>query len=815
MKIYDKTIEKCAYGHFDLDKKAGYTITDGDKLHSPWYYVYNNTKLLLYVDQNGPVKIQYQPPKGILVIKREIGETQSKWLTWVQSEDLNGGVAVNNFNSPKLDCNGEKPKHTVSFTPEIATYVSEYRNAVIKTEIFMPYDKATVSMKVTVKNTANYTRDFVVTPAVAPYVNVAQMVAWDLPEWYLSTRAVKFEDRICFCGHMTDPLMIKENERAITFNLDYDADAEIEPSMNSFRGNSSFFNPQSVAEKWNYSLKVKDLPHGFGGQASYVVKYNCTLKAGEEKTFTQVLTVQQATRYNDQENQYEKMYFDKGSYDKCVKDTVNFYDGIFNARKVKTNNQIFDNFMNYFTPLQMFWVCSLDRGWPSGMRGTRDASQDFMGIVPINPDWAKQTMLELFEHQRTDGWMPRQVSIISRTAPHDMRYFSDGGAFLLELVHEYLTFTRDKEFLNQKTVWLDSDEHSTVLEHIERCVDFYLDENNIGEHGLCKAWYGDWYDIMDQIGMDGIGESVTVTAQNVLNLKNLADMIDWLIKEKFLSDKYLSVKERYLSYRQRFLTGMREHAYNKLGYFNGYFNDNRKWLMSDEDPDGENRVYLVSNAWAVISGSATQEMAKSVIDNVKKENLGVVGYNTVSKGFPVYIDKAGRLGNGTFSSASPYNHAQSFYVRACCVAGDAEEAYKATRYIFPIEQDYAPVEKTFSSPYAIVNGYGLNHSAGFQFLSGTVSYVLRNFYNNFLGIVYRYDGLEICPCLPKALGDCEVEFTYLGKKFTVKYYQNQEKGVTFNGKVWDKTVLRFEGNKTAYYFADSDLKDENVIEIRV
>ena len=86
----------------------------------------------------------------------------------------------------------------------------------------------------------------------------------------------------------------------------------------------------------------------------------------------------------------------------------------------------------------MYWVGSLDRGWPSSMRGSRDASQDFCGITPLAPEWTRKTMLELLEHQQTDGWFPRQVSTISRTAPHDMSYFCDGGAFFLELVHEYL-----------------------------------------------------------------------------------------------------------------------------------------------------------------------------------------------------------------------------------------------------------------------------------------------------------------------------------------------------------------------------------------
>lgn len=74
---------KNKYGNYNLGQKASYTLTDGDKLVAPWYYVYQNRKILLYVDQNGPVKIQYQPPSGILVSKREMGENQSKWQVYI------------------------------------------------------------------------------------------------------------------------------------------------------------------------------------------------------------------------------------------------------------------------------------------------------------------------------------------------------------------------------------------------------------------------------------------------------------------------------------------------------------------------------------------------------------------------------------------------------------------------------------------------------------------------------------------------------------------------------------------------------------
>lgn len=822
MKLYDKANAECLYGRFSLNKKAGYTLTAGDKLRSPWYYIYQNRKILLYVDQNGPVKIQYQPPSGILLSKRELGETQSKWQVWVSSPSLNNGVAVSNFNSPKLDCNSVKPVFTVDWTPTTAIYKSEYDVADIITEIFVPFDKATVCMKTTIVNKSDKDTEFTVTPAIFPYVNVPQMVAWDLPEWYLSNKPRLNGKALSICGQMYSPDMIKENERSVTFNMDFDENADFELDLSCFAGSGSFFTPETVVNDQSLSYKMKDgdKVSSFGDfQAVWAAKYKTEIKAGNSKTFTQVLTVQDKREYSVEENQVELVYFDKAGYEKKVLETERFYDGIFTARTVKTNNPLYDDFINNFAPLQMYWVCSLDRGWPSSMRGTRDASQDFVGILHIFPEWAKTTIKELFEHQRTDGWFPRQVSTISRTAPHDMRYFSDGGAFLLELVHEYLAFTRNFDFLNEKVWWFDSDQEDTVLDHIKRTVDFYLAPINIGEHGLCKVWYGDWWDPMDKIGMDGIGETVTVTAQMILNLKNLADLYKHLCKKSILDSTYVELAEKYLKARDSFINAMRKHAYNKNGFFNGYYNDNKKWLLSDCDPDGQERLYLVSNAWGVISGACDKQMMDSVIENVERQSYSEYGYYTGSKGFPVYIDKAGRKGNGNQPNPATYNHAQSFYVRACCVAERPDLAYKATRHILPIEEYYHPVEKTFAPPYAIANCYEVNgafkHRVNFQFLSGTVSYVLRTVYNFFFGITYCYDGLILKSCLPKEFGDCSVEFEYLGKKFSVKFHYTEGKSrkVIFNGQTWDKTRLLEDNGKAYPFFADQDFKDMNVLEI--
>ena len=811
--LYDKIDKKCRYGEYDLTKKAAYTVTDSDSLVEPWYYIYQNRRILLYVDQNGPVKIQYQPPAGILVAKRELGEKQSKLQTWIQSPDVNSGIPFSNFNSPTLELTAKKPEYTVSWNPAYATYTLSYPELTVETTLFVPYDKASVVVRTKITNKLDRDIDITVTPSVYPYVNKPQMVAWDLPEWYLSAKSRSNGPAITLCGKMTDPDMKKENERSVTYNLDFDEQGEFEICMSNYTRSGSFFSPRSVTEDLplTYKMTEADSAPGFGGYtAVFAAKYKATLGAGESKTYTQALTVQEDTSYNKAENEFELCYFSEEGYAERLRATEAFYEDLFTKRTIKTDNPLYDNFINNFAPLQMYWVGSLDRGWPSAMRGSRDASQDFCGILPLYPEWTRSVILDLFFHQRTDGWMPRQVSIISREAPHDMRNFSDGGAFLLELIHEYLTFTRDYSILDERVMWLNSDEESTVLDHIFRTAEYYTKADNIGEHGLCKVWYGDWWDVMDKIGVDGIGESVTVTAQTVLNLKNLSTMLTHLAKVDSKYEKYLPLADEYLNMREAFISAMRTHAYNKAGFFNGYFNDNRRWLLSDCDPDGRERIYIVSNAWAIISGSADEKMADSALRIIEEKCPTKVGYATASTPFYDPIDKAGRMGRGGSTTVGTYNHAESFLVRAACAAGRPDLAYKVSRRVLPIEQEYAPVEKTFAPPFCIANKYSnvdsSLHRVQLQYLSGTVSYVLRNVYNYFVGITYGYEGLTLSPSVPAEFGAFSVEFSYLGKKFYVSFLPSDgERSITVNGKTNDGITA---------FIPDGEMIDENIVIVK-
>lgn len=815
---YDKTQNKSKYGHYDDENKAGYVITDPNGINGSWFYIYDNREILLYVDQNGPVKVQYQPPNGILVFKREMGENQSKWQVWVSSSSINGGVPVSSFGSPELNCTGEKPEREVRWTPEKATYISKYKNATIQTEICVPFDTATICMKTKVTNHGERA-EFTVNPAMFPYVNIPQMVAWDLPEWYLTSTIRKQKNTIAFCGQMKEPNIDASKNRSITLSVDYEANAGIETDMTAFTGVGNFFSPVSVKEglPLRYKMEDSDGIVQSSYQAVYTAKYSFTLEKGQSKTITQVLTVQKDTAFNQKELDADIVYFDDAGYQKRLQDTKAFYLGMFEKRTVNTANPIYNNFINNFAPLQMHWVSTLDRGWPSQQRGIRDSSQDCMGLLHINPQEVRKKIIELFTHQTKEGWFYKQMSTVSRSAPHDMRKFCDGGAFVLELVHEYLAFTKDDSVLFEQTCWLDSDENSSILEHVISCIQFYIDQENIGEHGLCKAWHGDWYDIIDQIGTDGRGESVTVTAQNIINLANMAKIIKWL-NGKGKATQYADKIAEYEKHVQSFKTAMNTYALNSDGYYNGYFNDNGEWLLGNSDPDGQKKVYIVANAWAILSGAPDNDTSRAILEIIDKNNMCTVGYKLVDKPFAKYVEKAGRMGSLLLNGATPYNHGTCFLIRACCAAGNAEMAYKASRYILPIEEEYAPSDMTFAPPFTIANSYSCNekflHRVELQYLSGTVSYVLRTFYSSFCGINYELDGLTLKPCLPNAFGDFSVQLDYHGKNFKINYIQKGEESIkfTFNGKPVVGQINAQSGKNTAF-FSDEIFEDKNVIDV--
>ena len=788
-------------GHFDQERDGGFIITNPNIKYS---YEYNlvSEDILIALDQNGPIKAQAKPPADLVFFRREYGEKFSKWITFIK---VNGKV-YSSFARPST----EKPLKTrISYLPERVKYYYEYDGLNVCTEVFVPKCGSDAIMTVEVENTCQTERDFEAFSQLFPLMSFANLAAWDRPDWYLRTSLHHDgEKNLTFYTRLMNPHGIPEKRRNTCFNVSGEDLVGAHFIMEDYVGAGDFYSPDAMyCTEWAYDFskatRIGERTESnslAGFQSVYAAKYVFTLKRGEKKTLTQVLSLLDNNGGEISpvsEVDGKKRYFDRGYRAQAVEEVKNEYLHLFGKNRIKTADAQFDRYVNAFIPLQMKWVSVLDRGWPTGMRGTRDASNDFMGLLPFNSLFSKKVLLHLFECERSDGWFPRQVGAL-KEGPHDMRPYVDGGVFVLEFLYEYISYTKDFAVLDETLGYLDGDLQETLLQHAIRALNYYACPENIGEDGLCKIRGGDWFDGINTAGLKGKGQSVTVSCQFVMAARYMEKVFKAAEKQVCLTE-ILSVAD---SVEQ----AVKEKAFNEKGFFNSLKNDDGVWAFSSLDQDGKSRMFAVPNAFAIFSGVATKEQSISVLKNFKNLKSSI-GYKLFSPPFITPLEGVGRVARGDVApgllgNSTVYNHgAQGFLARACCVANDSQMAEDVLKWLLPYDQTRHPSEQTGAPPYAIVNTYQdvlpFKQRAGFSFLTGTVAMAVRIVYNYLFGITPTPFGLEISPCLTDGMDGAEVVYNYNGKKLYFSYKKTGALKATVDGKVINKTI-NFYGKEVPF-----------------
>lgn len=739
------------YGKF-IQNTAGYEIKTLN-LPTSWEYIYENRDVLLKMDQFGPVYAQANPPGDIMLFKREQHQKFSPWFVNIFSDSFEGKIT--NFFRPNTISNTDEPQNlSIKFLPECAIYSFEYEGISVTTEFVIPKKGTAISMRLKIKNISQNNISLNIVPQLVPYLNEASMALWDKYEWYLDSFCDKCEkcQKLVFKTKLLSADASGAKRRNAVFVLP-EGYEKFEICLEKFIGQGDLVRPECNLTNSN---------RNYGYPPVYAASYKWDLAANEEKSLTASLTL------DDVEGAVK--YFDDKYFDQKISERKAEFENLFSKNHVKTDDEDFDNFVNYWLPIQLNWVASLDRGWPTGMRGSRDSAQDYAGLLYSNTVAPKEIILTMLECQRTDGWFPRQYSAKGKHGKHDMRTHVDAGVFFAEFLHKYIAHTQDFDILNLETEWLDSDQKATVLEHFIRAVEYYIKDENIGEHGLCKIRGGDWLDAVNTAGLLGRGETVTVSAQEVMALKYLSDILKTLNPDADVS--------KYLEAADKLTENLNKYAFNSAGFYNGVFNDDGKWIFSECDPDGESRMYGVANYYAIVSGVAGKDKFAKIFENT--QNLkGDMGYRLFSPYLGEKpIEKVGRIASGDVppylgENGNVYNHgSQGFLLRALSEADMGDMAFDVLKWLLPYDTEKHPTELAFTPPYAIVNCWqqlpAFHHRGLMCFLTGSVAMAMRGVYEWIFGIRPTLDGLEIAPCSPKTMKNATVNFEYLGKPHTLK-----------------------------------------------
>jgi N,N'-diacetylchitobiose phosphorylase len=431
--------------------------------------------------------------------------------------------------------------------------------------------------------------------------------------------------------------------------------------------------------------------------------------------------------------------------------------------KVKTPDPDFDSMVNVWNAYNALICYAWSRsasliynGERDGL-GYRDTVQDFLGVTPLLKTAMRDRLELMLTGQASSGGAlplirPFSHRPGSEPPPPPERYRSDDALWLLNAVPAYVAETGEIDFYQRVLPYADQGE-ATVLGHLRRALEFNLERR--GQNGLPSGLAADWNDCCN---LGYTGESVMVAFQVRLGLTVYSQVAERLGLPKEVSWA--------LGERAKLDQAIQATAWNG------------EWFIWATGADGtqygtreslEGKVYLNTQAWAVISGAATPEQAELALRAMHEQLATPYGLMLSAPPF-VHTPKnvmGGVIYNiGIKENAGIFNHPQSWAVMAECLMGNGDRAYEYHRAYMPAAYN-ARAEIRQIEPYAhSQTTYATcNPNAGksrVPWLTGTASWSYFTALQYILGIRPEIDGLRIDPCIPREWPGFEVERVFRG-----------------------------------------------------
>lgn len=440
-------------------------------------------------------------------------------------------------------------------------------------------------------------------------------------------------------------------------------------------------------------------------------------------------------------------------------------------------HKVFNAFMEHLKRQVEF--CSLIKGYiqlsPNSLIGIRDVFQALEGLVFWRPEAARAKMIEALGYTAPDGRCFRQYSLPSSTGQvgmMDLRPFIDQGAWVISTIATYLRVTNDAAFLDQPCGYHEiidedrgavqaSDQQGSVLEHLVKIMDYMLKKRDHDLTGCVRALYGDWNDGLDGLGVTsdpgrdyGSGVSVMATLQVFQNCQEMVEILETHDPKKM---KYPARVGEYRDAGKELAHGLTRYAVVRNGegdqrIIHGW-GDQRSYLVgSFDDPDGQDRDGLTSNAFWVLSGMYMRDTSiESVILKSLQRLDDKYGFKTFEPYFAPDAPGVGRirkLPKGTAENGASYVHATAFAVMALFQMGRPKDAWAQLEKILPFTDIH---EHLSHSPFVMPNAYGHNEETNIDgqnmndWQTGSSNVVLKTLIRFVFGFEPTMDSLRIQP----------------------------------------------------------------------
>lgn len=208
----------------------------------------------------------------------------------------------------------------------------------------------------------------------------------------------------------------------------------------------------------------------------------------------------------------------------------------------------------------------------------------------VNHEATKQVILTSLSQQKRDGEMPDGILL---TPEAELKYINqiphtDHSVWLTLILESYINESNDWAILDELLSWHDSDDESTVLEHVNMAMRHMCGARD--ERGLPYIAQGDWCDPMNMVGPKGKGvsgwltQALSFALQSWIRLSRDVNDANELDKFQETVDELVVIADEYL--------------WKGDWYARGITDDGVTFGVPE---DKEGRIFLNTQSWAFLA----------------------------------------------------------------------------------------------------------------------------------------------------------------------------------------------------------------------
>ena len=494
----------------------------------------------------------------------------------------------------------------------------------------------------------------------------------------------------------------------------------------------------------------------------------------------------------------------------AMKSLRNHWTELLEKYQISTPDEHTDRMVNIWNAYQMMTTFNLSRSasyFESGIGrgiGFRDSNQDLLGFMHLEPDRARERILDLAATQLATGGAYHQYQPLTKRGNQDVGgNFNDDPLWLVLSVAAYIKETGDWDILNAPVPYENRPgTEESLLSHLDRSIQYTL--GRLGPHNLPLIGHADWNDCLNLNAFsEAPGQSFQALASKdgqVAESIFIAGLFVLATKEmQTLSDR-LGNAEMAEEYQQAAV------AMESAIWESGWDGD---WFLRAYDAFGERlgsngnkegQIFIEPQGICVMAGLGLEDgRAQQALDSVAKHlstEHGIVLLQPPFRSYQVRLGEISSYPPGYKENGSVFCHSNPWIMIAEAMVGRGGKAHDYYLRINPsVRESISDVHRCEPYVYAqMIAGKDAptRGEAKNSWLTGTAAWNYVAITQWILGIRPTYDGLSINPVVPPDWERFEATRTFRGTQYVIRAERRgpgNEVELEVNGKHLDGSTI--------------------------